>query len=130
MVEIDVGHNEARLEATRALLDSGPAGARIRIYPAPRRANIGAAAGVSLLAEIALSEPCGVVASNKLTLASTDEPVVLASGIAAWATIVDGNGVSRIDCDAGDMASSAEVKLSSAGLIAGSTVSLASGVIE
>lgn len=128
MITISQGHNEARLEGTRTYLDTGAGNARIRIYGGTRPAS-GAATAEPMLVEIALDKPCGVVSSNALTLASSDEPLVANSGTATWARIVNGNGDFALDCDAGGAGSGAEIIVSDPVMFVGGSVVLVSGVL-
>lgn len=127
IVTISAAHNNARLAATIFYLDLGAAHARIRLYDGIQPASGGPV--TNLLAEIALDKPCGVVATNALNLTSADVPLVLASGSATWARIVNGNGDMAIDCDVSDSAGAGAIKLIDTTLYAGGKVVLASAVL-
>ncbi len=120
--------SDARLAATIAHLDSGPGPARIRVYDGVRPAP--GDPGTTLLVEIALNKPCGVLAAHIVTLASTDLPICLNSGTATWARIVNGSGAYAIDCDVSDASGTAPIKLSAVLLLAGAKVALVSGVFR
>lgn len=125
---ISQAHNEARLSATLALLDSGVGNARIRLYNGTRPANGGAP--TTLLVEIELDKPSGTVAGNVLTLTSSDVPLCLATGTATWARIVNGAGAFVAD---GDVSTSAagtgQVQLDDVNLLLGGVVQLVTAVL-
>lgn len=125
-VDISQAHNEARLEGTRLFIDSGPGVGRVRVYDGTRPAPGGAP--TTLLAEIPLDDPCGVVANNQLVLSSSTIALVAATGLATWARIVNGNGAWVLDSEVSDMSGSAAIKLSNVNLFEGGKVELASGV--
>lgn len=128
MIEISTAHNEARLAGSLAHFDAGAGSARIRIYSGVRPA-FGAAPSGSLLCEFVLSEPCGSVASGVLTLTLPPEAQVLATGVAAWARIVNGADAVAMDCDCSDNAGAGEVKLANTQLYAGGYAALTSAVL-
>lgn len=119
MISISVDHNEARLSGTLAHLDAGSGAAKIRVYTAPRPANGAAITTQTLLAEIVLDDPAGVVDDNKLTLTQADDVLFLASGTVSWARIVNANGDHNMDCDCSDMAGSGEIKFADDEVLAG-----------
>lgn len=130
MLTISTEHNEARLGGTLGFLDSGTSVARIRIYDGTRpAANNGAVTDQLLLVELPLDKPCGALASGALTLAASTLPLVENTGVAAWARIVNGDGVQAIDCDVSDEAGSAPIKLQTTTLYAGGRAVLISGTL-
>lgn len=126
-IAISTEHNAARLAGTLAFLDTGTDNARIRIYGDVRPAAGGAE--TTLLVEIKLDKPSGTVAGGVLTLSSSDIPLVLNSGEATWARIVNGGGDWSMDCDVSDESGDAAVKLPSTTLYAGGKTVLVSGVL-
>lgn len=126
-VTISQAHNTARLNGTLAYLDTGSGHARIRIYDGVRPASGGGA--TTLLTEIALDKPSGAVANGILTLTSADIPLVLASGTATWARIVNGNGDMALDCDVSNQAGTGDIKLVSTSLYAGGKAVLSSATL-
>lgn len=88
--EISAAHALARLQATLAFADSGPAGSTIKLYDASEQ----------LLVTLTLTKPCGQITEGGtllLTQASGGGDMILASGLAArgvWATS-DGKLIGR-----------------------------------
>lgn len=120
--------NEAALEGRRQFLDTGSANARIRLYNGTRPTSGGTA--TTMLVEIPLDKPCGVVAGGVLTLASTAVPLVANSGNASWARIVNGNGDFAFDCDVSTVAAgTGQIQLEDTSLLAGGKTQLVSGVL-
>jgi hypothetical protein len=107
-------------EGRRAFLDSGPGVARVRLYAGPRPAN-GAPTSATLLLEVPLAKPSSSIAGGVMTLVPGEDPLVLATGVAAWARFTTADGSHAFDTDVGDMASTATVKLPSTQLFAGGT---------
>ena len=127
-ITISTGLNEARLTGTKDFLDLGTGNARIRIYNSTRPASGGTP--TTQLVEIELDKPCGTVAGNVLTLASTDIPLCDASGSATWARVVNGNGDFAFDCDVSSVAAgTGQVQLEDTSLLAGGKTQLVSGVL-
>lgn len=125
---ISTEHNEDRLTGTLFNLSRGSGVARIRIYSGTRPAGGGTA--TTMLVEIALDDPAGVVASGVLTLASSDLPLIVNSGVATWARIVNGNGDYSTDCDVSNTSGSAPIQLPDTTLFAGGKTQLVSGVLR
>jgi hypothetical protein len=107
-------------------LDWGPDPARLRIFSGPRPATLALAAltsGATLLHELPLAKPCGTVADGKLTLQqAAEQPLILASGEAAWAMLVNGESAIAFDMDCTLPGGGGEVELSTLALYAGGTV--------
>lgn len=88
--EISAGHALARLQATQAFADSGPAASTIALYDAAEQ----------LLVTLTLTKPCGQITEAGylvLTQASGSGDMILVSGqatIGVWATS-DGKLVGR-----------------------------------
>lgn len=127
---ISAAHNDARLEGTRVFLDTGSVNAKIKIYNGTRpETNDGPITDQLLLVEIALDKPCGTVSAGVLTLSSNTLPMIANSGVATWARVVNGDGVQAFDCDVGDTASTAHIKLENTTLLAGGRVALISAAL-
>lgn len=114
----------ARMTAVRDLIDGGAT---------PGRLEIGSAAMAAVLATIALSAVCGTVGGAGV-LTFSDFPKsdtdADASGTAAAARIVDGDGVVIISgLTVGLTSSGADIELDSVTLTAGQTVTVSSGTI-
>lgn len=119
---------EAALEGRRQFIDSGSGVGRIRIYNGTRPSSGGTP--TTMLVEIPLDEPCGVVAGGVLTLASSAVPLVANSGNATWARIVNGNGDHAFDCDVSTVAAgTGQIQLEDTSLLAGGKTQLVSGVL-
>lgn len=117
-VTISAAHNNYRLDGTLAFLNVGADVTHIRIYGGVRPAN-GAAPGSSALVDIALPSPPGARVGNKLVLTGIDDTLVLLTGNATWARIVNGDGEHAVDCDVSATAGVGEIKLESTMLYAG-----------
>lgn len=124
---ISAAHNEARLNGTRAYLDTGASNARVRIYSGSRPAPGGAP--TLLLVEINLAKPCGVVSGGVLTLTSNDLAMVLNTGDATWARIVTASGDFAVDCDVSPTGGAGEVQLPSTQLYAGGRTEITSALL-
>lgn len=128
-MEISPLHNEYRLQGTVNFLALGTANAVLRIYDGDAPAFGGTPAG-NLLVEITLVEPVGTIAGGVLTLTPTDEAIVLVTGAATWARILNGDGAIGMDgVTVSDLAGSGQIKLPSTTLYAGGYTRLASGVM-
>jgi hypothetical protein len=113
----------AAMQGRLAFLDSGTGAASILIYGSTRPA-MGAAAGSSPLAIIALSEPAGTIsAAGVLTIIVPRDGLILISGTPTWARMLNGNGDVAFDADVGT-----EVILSQSQFYAGGTARLVSAV--
>lgn len=126
-VTISQRHNEARLTGTLADLDTGAGHARIRIYGGTRPASGGTPP--TMLVEIALDKPSGTVSGGVLTLASSDLPLIVNSGVATWARIVCGDAAFAFDCDVSVTGGAGQVQLPDTTLFAGGKTQLVSGVL-
>lgn len=127
-LSISTGLNEARLQGTASYIDSGATSGYFAIYAGTRPANVNVVPGASPLAIIHLTEPCGTVASNALTLTPGVVGSVTTSGVATWARLFNGNGDAVLDCDCSNTGGTGELKLSNVTLYAGAEVSLTSAV--
>lgn len=127
MIEISDDLANDRLVATLNRLDNGAVHARIRIYDGTRPA-FGVAGNV--LAEVVLDKPCGVVASRILTLNATDAALVLKSGNATWARVINANGDVAFDADVSDQNGIGDIRLSKTTLYEGGEVALLSAKLR
>lgn len=121
----------ARLDAVLAFLATGAGRARVRIFAGSRPPSADAApgAGADILVELELDDPPGVVASGALTLDPLADGLIMATGQAAWARVLNGAGAAAFDCDVSDTAGSAPLKLDTTQLYAGGAVRLVSAVL-
>lgn len=127
MIEISDDLANDRSIATLNRLDNGAGHARIRIYDGTRPA-FGVAGNV--LAEVILDKPCGVVDSRILTLHATDAALVLKSGNATWARVINANGDIVFDADVTDSSGTGDIRLSKTTLYEGGEVTLTSAKLR
>ena len=108
---------DSMMESLRAALDAAdPLPGRLRLYSGPQPGAGDPITTETLLADIELEFPCGVVANGVLTLATPVEDSNLPdSGTIAWGRLVDGNDIWIADLDVGVEGSGAAVEL--AGII-------------
>lgn len=118
--------------ARRADIDLASTPGVLKLYPSPRPAT-GAAAGVTLLATIVFSDPCGTVDAAGLHLTSPAPAQAVAAGIIRWGRIEDGDGNFVMDGDVRMAADSdvaiADILIDVAQVYVGSFVNLTSAVI-
>ncbi|MQR02318.1 hypothetical protein [Glaciimonas soli] len=127
-VTISAVHNTARLNGTLTFLNSGNEPARIRIYSAPQPANGAEPDGVPLV-EMALRKPAGTVVDGVLTLATAVDAMIMQSGVATWARVINGNNELAWDCDVTDSKGNGFIQLPSTTLYAGGVTRLVLGTI-
>ena len=128
-IAITQKHNTARLVGSLADLDTGTGHAAIRIYGGTRPATPDTAPTEAALVEIGLTKPAGTVANGVLTLTQADNGLIMNSGTATWARVVDGAGATCFDCDAGEGIGVWEIQLSQKVLYAGGEVALVLAVL-
>lgn len=117
---ISAGLNVARMEATRAYIDTGAGQAQLRLYDA---SNV-------LVAAIGLTNPCGSVAGGVLVLSPSDDALALVDGAPVAASIVSAAGDACVtDLSVGAVGSGANVELSTTTLFAGGTIRMTGGVL-
>lgn len=118
----------ARLQALADRLDAAATPGKLRLYGAPQPLA-GAAPTGDVLAEVILSQPCGVVTDAALTLSIPPAAVAVADGDVAWGRLLDGDDNWVADGDAGAMASAAFIRLVNPHIYGGGLVGIASAVI-
>lgn len=128
-ITITPAHNEARLTGTLNHLDSGPGNATVFIYGGTRAAVVTDAPASAALVQVTLAKPCGVVADGLLTLHQLEDGMILNTGVATWARVVNAAGVTAFDCDCGEGAGAWEVQLAQANLYAGGAARITSAVL-
>ena len=122
MISISDAHQRARLEGTKAFIDSGPGVPKFLIFDGARPAN-GAAPTGSPLVEIELTKFGGVVEGDKLKLVALAPAQVTTTGTAVWARLLNAGGQHVLDCDAGGPTNTtAEVVVSAEPLFLGANV--------
>lgn len=103
-------------------LDSGAGAARLRLYSGARPATLGGDIAGTLLHEIAFTKPCGSVAAGVLSLTQDGAPLILATGTAAWALLINGHGAAAMDMDCSLIGGAGECQLPTLLLYLGGTV--------
>jgi hypothetical protein len=131
-VRLPASTRNAMVDAVAAKIDAAsgsPNAGRIRIYSGTQPASGGGALGAAvLLAEIPFGDPsfaaaaAGVAAAN--ITGSIQDAAADATGTAAWARIVDGDGNTVFDCDVGT--SGATINLVTVSLVATQPVQITS----
>ncbi|MBP9904493.1 MAG: hypothetical protein KBF66_02965 [Rhodoferax sp.] len=128
-VAITPEHNHARLSATLAFLDCGSSPARLRIYAGTRPQSPEMPAASEMLVEIRLTKPAGVISEGLLTLTQQENGLIVASGIASWARLVNGNEVCAMDMDCSESDASGDIKLASLSLYLGGDTRMVSAIL-
>lgn len=128
MIEISTELNEYRLNGVIAFLAAGAENARAQVYDGTRPA-LGETPIGTLLASIVLMEPLGTLADGLLTITPTDEVMIVNTGQATWARVVNGNGSVAWDCDVSDLNGTGELRLPSTTLYAGGYTRIVSGLL-
>lgn len=128
-VAITVEHNEARLAGTLAFLDSGPEPARLRIYGGTRPPSPAALPSSAMLVEIRLTKPAGTISGGLLTLTQQEDGLIVATGVATWARLVNGFDVTALDLDCSGTDGDGDVKLASTNLYLGGDARMVSAIL-
>jgi hypothetical protein len=129
LLALHVRHANARHAGSIVDLDSGTGNAAIRIYGGTRPPSVTSAPSTTLLTQIDLTKPCGTVADATLTLTPLADGLILESGIATWARVVNGSGETVFDCDAGEGIGNWVVQLAQSQLTAGGDARMISAVL-
>ncbi|SDD23141.1 hypothetical protein [Aquimonas voraii] len=128
MIQISDELNAYRLQGVITFLALGTEQARAHVYAGPRP-GFGEAPQGPLLASIVLAEPLGTVVDGVLEVAPTNEALILTTGEATWARIVNGNGALGWDCDASDLEGMGELRLPTTTLYAGGYTRILTGLL-
>lgn len=128
MIAISTDLNGYRLQGVIAFLSMGFEQARAQVFAGERPA-FGETPLGPMLASIVLQEPLGTVDAGILTLTPTNEALILVTGVASWARIVNGNGVLAWDCDVSEIDGGGELQLPTTMLYAGGTTRILSGTL-
>lgn len=128
MIAISNALNDFRLNAVIAFLAVGAENARAELYDGARPPLGGTPIGKRLVS-IVLMEPLGTVSDGLLTIAPTNEVMILNTGQASWARIVNGDGHIAWDCDVSDLNGAGELRLPSTTLFAGGYTRIVSGLL-
>ena len=130
MISETTACREGALSGRLAILNTGSGTAYVRVYGDGRPASVNDAPGTALLVQIPLTNPAGSVAAGALTLTASDTGLIANTGIATWVRVVNRNGDTAFDMDAGAVASGAECELSEVNLFAGGLVALVPAVLQ
>jgi hypothetical protein len=103
MITLDLALRNARLQVIVDRLEGGS----LKLYDG-RRPKTGGP-GTTLLADVKLGHPCGVVQGAVLTMDSFQRAKGLAMGVATWARFEDSRGKGAIDASVGLEDSDADV---------------------
>lgn len=128
-VAITLEHNEARLAGTLSFLDAGPNPARLRIYGGTRSLTPSAVPGSVMLVEITLTKPAGTISNGLLTLTQQEDGLIMNTGVASWARLMNGADATALDLDCSDTGGSGDVKLASTNLYLGGDARMVSAIL-
>lgn len=131
-IGLDSTIRNARLTVIKDAVDAGSGAAKFLFYDAPRPATGGAITTQTLLASVALNDPCGTVSAGVLTFDVDPVPAdssANASGDAAWARIVTSADAFVADLSVGTTGSGADIIMNTVGIISGLPVSIISAAI-
>jgi hypothetical protein len=128
-IAITAALNNARLTAVLTYLDTGPGNAAIQIYGGTRPVTPAGAPTDPALVSIPLTKPAGSVSNGTLLLTALSPGLIMVSGVATWARVVNGAGAVAFDCDAGQGAGAWEVQLVQSSLLAGGDAKLTSAIL-
>lgn len=124
MIEETLNFHSAAHVGRLAFLNTGSGVAAVEVYGGTRAASVNDAPGTPLLVSIPLDNPAGSISGGILSLIADDNGLILVSGTATWARVVNRNGDTAFDMDAGE--TDAECILSTTTLLAGGSVVLIS----
>lgn len=130
MISETTSCREASLSGRLTFLNTGSGTAAVRVYGDTRPVSVNDVPGTTLLVEIPLENPAGAVSAGALSLSPADAGLIANTGTATWVRVVNRNGDTAFDMDAGAVASGAECELSEVDLFAGGLVALVSAVLQ
>lgn len=130
MIEETTTCREAALSGRLDFLNTGTGDAAIRVYGGTRPASVNDVPGTDLLVQVLLQNPAGAVSAGALILIPADTGQIAITGTATWARVVNQNGDTAFDMDAGLTGSGAECVLTEVDLYAGGLVSVVSAVLQ
>lgn len=121
-VAISPDHNEYRLLGTLAHLDSATGNARLKVFSGVQPAPGGSP--TTLLVTVPLTKPAGAIVAGVLLLqALNDFDLAVATGVATWARLENGDGEWNSDLAVGAAGSGKPVQFDNVSLLAGGKVS-------
>lgn len=128
MIALSAECRNERLQAIVDTLDSGGSTGYIVVFTAPRPASGASLTTQIVLGVLALSAISGVVSDGELTFNPiADEILAQGDGDIAWARAFKGGGQWVFDLDAGDNASSAQLKFDEITVRTGGIIKITSG---
>lgn len=111
-----------RVDAIRAAIDGGAGPGRMKIWSGVKPAKGSPPAG-TLLADLVLSDPCGVSAAGVLTITvPLEDTSADQSGTASFFILEDSVGTFVLDGDCGESGSGADLIMSTVTVVAGQPV--------
>lgn len=120
-----------RAQALASKIDAATDPAHMIIYSGARPLGVGAITDQVALVTLVLKKPCYTsITDGILYLDTIVEQMVMTSGHATWARIVDGSGTPVGDMDIGVAGSGADIVLPTVDLIQGSYVRITAGQIR
>lgn len=129
MIDEHVASRNAALTGRLAFLDTGTGNAAVRIYGGARPATAADTPTSAMLVQVSLTKPCGTVSGGLLTLTQLEDGLIVNSGIATWARVVNGDGATAFDADCGVGVGAWEVQLAQTQLYAGGAARIVSAVL-
>lgn len=104
-------------------LDAGSGPGTAKIYSGAIPATPETAATGTLLAELVLADPCGVVSAKKLTFSAiTQDPLANSDGVAGYVRMADSDGNAIIDGDVSNTGGTGVLKLNTVNIVANGPV--------
>ena len=123
MIQITDDLRTARAIALLEFLDRGAGFAKIMVFTGPRAVLVTDIPPLAstMMVELILKKPSGSINQGFLLLEQAQSNMVMATGEPTWARVVNGEGVTAFDCDAGGPAvlGTWELKMSQDVLYAG-----------
>jgi hypothetical protein len=120
MITISPEHWVARMQGTLALLDASNNPACVKIYSGVRALTTSETPSGFLLATVFLTKPAaGYLTGAVLTLTPAGNGLIMKTGDATWARVVNGAGITVFDCDAGEGLGNWELTLVKSHLLLG-----------
>lgn len=119
------------LNAIKTDIDSGGAAGKVRIYSGSMPADPDTAATGTLLAELALSYPCGTIGSGTLTFSSiTQDSAADNSGTAGYFRVLTSANTSIFDGDVSATGGGGMLQLNTTSIVAGGPVVITSMTVS
>lgn len=131
-IGLDATIRNNRLTVIKDAVDAGSGAGKFLFYDSPRPDTGAAITTQTLLASIALNDPCGTVSAGVLTFDVDPVPSDSSAndtGDAVWARIVTSADAFVADLSVGTTGSGADIIMNTVGIIAGLPVSIVSASI-